>query len=329
MPLPAQVGSPANKILFIVGVQRSGTTLLRNILHAHPDVVVMYDCAFYKILAGKYKGIACADLNIDEFIRDLYAVKRFNYQRISPEELKLHLEDECKCEDYAQAIRCVAGSFREQTKPAASIVGIKNPNGIYHLPFIFENWPDAKVIHIIRDARGIYSSEKKKNLERGGYHSGKYLWTVSSQYQQMTRVFNAYKNDPRVLNIYYERLVSNFEEGAQEICSWLGIDLSDEILNYDRIGRQGQYVPAEEMWQHDLAFRRPSPERLRAYEHELSRSEIESMVLLQNENLSRFGYPIQPGASLFRNLPFILGGYLHFSFNRLKKYMRKRLQRII
>ena len=44
-----------DNIVFIGGCQRSGTTLMRNILNQHPLVKIAYENAFYKLLFKKYR----------------------------------------------------------------------------------------------------------------------------------------------------------------------------------------------------------------------------------------------------------------------------------
>ena len=54
-----------------MGVQRSGTTLLRNLMIKHPDICIPYENGFYKVLQKKYnKGLN--NQNSEQFLIDLF-----------------------------------------------------------------------------------------------------------------------------------------------------------------------------------------------------------------------------------------------------------------
>ena len=124
--------------LFIIGCQRSGTTLLRTILHSHPDISIGYECAYYKLLSDKYYNHLSVTKNLNAFLDDLYRVKRFNLWNLDRELLYSTLEKISDNVSYPQVVLFIAELYRERHKPNASLVGFKNPNGIFHVPFIFE-----------------------------------------------------------------------------------------------------------------------------------------------------------------------------------------------
>lgn len=62
-----------NNLFFIVGVGRSGTTLIRLMLNSHPDVAIPYETHFITNYIGqldKYGSLSVAD-NLDRLIGDL------------------------------------------------------------------------------------------------------------------------------------------------------------------------------------------------------------------------------------------------------------------
>lgn len=66
-----------DNIIFIGGIQKSGKTLMRNILNKHPFVKIGYENAFYKLLFKKYSD-GLKNKDISQFLDDLINTKSFN-----------------------------------------------------------------------------------------------------------------------------------------------------------------------------------------------------------------------------------------------------------
>ena len=73
--------STCSNPFFILGNPRSGTTLLRLMLDAHPKMTVPPECGFIVWFYDKYKSWSDSDkstLNIQMFIEDLQTAKKIS-----------------------------------------------------------------------------------------------------------------------------------------------------------------------------------------------------------------------------------------------------------
>ncbi|PQB04230.1 sulfotransferase family protein [Aureitalea marina] len=274
-------------IIFIGGIQRSGTTFLRGLLNNHKDVLILYECAFYKLLYNKYSNGIEKD-SIGQFLDDLYNIRRFRLLGIDRQILKEKLRQHGGLVPYPKSIRLVLDIYREQNKPEAKVVGLKNPNALFHLKFIHELFPEASFLNMIRDPRGVLGSLKKKRTKRGSYDRREAIWMV---YKRFRDVVNIHKNKQLIpiQHILYRDLVSNPESTIREICKFIGIIWSPDLLNSNK--SEVLNIPENERWQHGLALEKPNTDRISAYKDELDQAEIAITEYLLKDELDYFGMP--------------------------------------
>lgn len=141
VPLVATASGP----LFVVGVWRSGTSLLYTLLNQHPQVALMYESDL-PLLAPMF---ALRRSRQDwaerwEFWNSGLSRHRLDPIRFGPQsDVKGALE--CACREYAQ-------------KKNASIWGCKSPNYFDSLSQLAKDFPDARFIVIWRDPADICRS---------------------------------------------------------------------------------------------------------------------------------------------------------------------------
>ncbi|WP_170329135.1 sulfotransferase family protein [Ruegeria arenilitoris] len=278
--------------IFITGVQRSGTTLLRTVICAHPEIWISYECAFYRVLGEKYlDGIPRG--RQDEFVNDIFAVKRFDYWRIPRENVRKILAD---CDEDPIPFLWVIGRLAEENlevhKPQACHFGFKNPHGIYHVDYIWRLFPEARVINIIRDPRGILSSEKNRKTEPGEEMSASAIWTVRTRFKKMHEAHTAHVDDPRYLALSYSDLIQNFEETVRKTLDFLEVPFDAKIFDYDANARETSLVPDGDMHLHALTLRKPDPTRLHAYRKTLTAREqaaLETLLIRRMDSLLGVG----------------------------------------
>jgi hypothetical protein len=291
-PLPPD--SPT--ILFIVGVERSGTTLLRTVLHAHPRIWVGYECGFHRRLFDRHAdGIDCAQ-GLEAFLNDLFAVTRFKHWGLSRDRIADALLSAGQdVLPYRDAIYRIAQAVRDANRPEGTWVGFKYPNDIYHIDFLFGLFPQARVVHIIRDPRAVMASEKAKRIKLGRYDRTETIFAVARRYRHMAQERARWRGDNRYLEVSYENLIGDFSNSMTKLLAALGLDLAPEVLEYHRLAREFRFTPESDLWQHPLTLAPPDLSRLTAYRDELDRHERAGIELLCRRDLHEIhGVEIEP-----------------------------------
>jgi hypothetical protein len=241
-------------------------------------------------MAARYgSGIIARDA--ETFLDDLLAVRRFDLWNLERGELRAAIfgpDTSTKTENvpYAEALRRIAVCYQQKEKPWATRFGFKNPNGIYHIDFILELFPEARILHMIRDPRGVLSSEKKKLTKEGRYKSKDMIWTVARRHRKMVQIAEAYEPDPRYLAIYYHELVTDFESTLEKVLDFLNLKFENEVRDYHLVAREGDFTPQKELWQHGKSLERPDPTRVDMFLTELSLRELSTIEMLCGHTLT-------------------------------------------
>src|SRR5690554_1611570 len=93
-----------NKPIFILGNQRSGTSLLRLMLHSHPEICIPPESHFFLWLENKYGN--WNDAYLEKFLDDLYKATKFETWNLERTELRNYLRG-FSIENYAHLISLI------------------------------------------------------------------------------------------------------------------------------------------------------------------------------------------------------------------------------
>lgn len=219
----------------IVGVGRSGTTLLMSMLNAHPSVAMPPEIQFItQHIVPRSKA------SLAEAVNRLKSDHRFLRLGLGIDEVTSAFHDEVEFSMAKLYIEILRAYLK---KHPAAIIGDKAPKNIEYLPTIHRIIPTAKVIHIIRDPRDVYLSRKKAAWSSSRpdiLHFLAYEAQIQLGRIEGDRLFNHH-----YLEIHYEKLLANPKEELHRICLLLGIEFSREMLNFSESARQ--IVSQEEM----------------------------------------------------------------------------------
>lgn len=195
---------------FLVGAERSGTTLLRLMVDSHPEITCIENLD-YVINAVEANGSfpSLTDYAVRLETETVYSTSGFS--------LDMSLPD----------LAAVANDFVAQRKVAAgkSSVAVMAHDG---LDAILRIWPNAKFIHIVRDPRGVALSAKAFEWGTAVYF-GIARW--ADLMDEWDRVTAAMEPD-RVMEIRFEDLVTDHETVLASVCGFLGHSYTDEMLSY-------------------------------------------------------------------------------------------------
>ncbi|HXD70167.1 MAG TPA: sulfotransferase [Gaiellales bacterium] len=209
---------PARAPIFLVGSERSGSTLLRLMLDHHPriafapeiDFVVEHvsDTGEFPAMPGYLDWIATvrgADYAVDPRLDYLSLVHDFLDQK--------------------QA----AGGGKEH-------VGATVHRCFERLRFL---WPDARYIHLLRDPRDVARSVVQKGWAGNLYQAAEF-WIAAERSWDALR---PHLEPGRSIEVRYEELVGAPERELARLCGFIGVDYSEAMLAYPQDARQ--YPPPD------------------------------------------------------------------------------------
>jgi glycosyltransferase involved in cell wall biosynthesis len=287
---------PSSSPIFLLGAERSGTTLLRLMLTAHPDICIPPESIFFVALESKYGAVGNLIPHLPEFLNDLYDNKfhRFREWNVDPQLLLNNLTSHQHL-SYTQAVETVYQTYRQQFDPTASIWGDKNPFHIYQLGKIRRYFPGVRAILIVRDFRACYSSVKKlaaKEQETGEVWPGiKTINGLTHQWNQVVKIIDKYHQKwEQFYLVYYEDLVREPAAQLAKICQWLGVDFQDSMLEFYQKNAEKGLIPPNQIAWHPNTFKPVDVSGVNAWQDELSFSELETIELMNWKNLSKLGY---------------------------------------
>lgn len=216
--------------LFIVGMPRSGTKLLRGILNEHALISVpLNETNFFPWLHlnwDKPEELSNYE-NFKKFYSTIVQFPYFIYRS------KTYGNISCKtwfegCEDYSVGKIFETLIRHDANAPFGSdiIWGDKSPSYINHIKLLYSNYPNAKLIHIVRDVRDYCLSINKawnKNIFRAAQR-----WN-----DDVMQILKDTKITPKnsYIQVKYEDLLDNAENEVLKILNFLNLRFEKNILS--------------------------------------------------------------------------------------------------
>lgn len=224
-PLSA-MGAHLPPMPMIVGSPRSGTTLLRFMLDAHPALAIPPETGFLN-LGPKLRGRG--NTLRDEFFQALIGY---------PEPFPAWPDFEIAEEDFWRALTqivpfTISEGYRAFYRLYAARFdkprwGDKTPLYCLDLETIREVLPEARFIHIIRDGRDAALS-----LRRMWFSPGKGIEAQAAYWRKcVLAARQAGVGRPDYLEVRYEALILNPRETLDRVCAHVGLSFDDAMLSY-------------------------------------------------------------------------------------------------
>lgn len=216
---------------FLVGAHRSGTTLLRLMLDHHPEISVPGEFDFLtEIMTDREARPA-----VSEYLQQLSLHRGF----------------------VARALDCdLQDSYESLVKSFVMQLWTRHPGKVFiavvHTGFqeLARIWPESKFIHIMRDPRDVAASAVKLGWA-GNVYSGVNRWiTAETAWDELSKTVPAVNR----CEIHFERMISDLPKTLQQLCSFLNVSYSEEMLNYHLNTTYGPPDPAlTNQWQRKLS----------------------------------------------------------------------------
>lgn len=292
--------------VFIVGDARSGTTLAYLMLTACPEFARYRAETHLLDVAPVIYGNLASDRKFERFIDEWLASKQFSRSNLTPEQLRLAWSEG------SRRYTAMLGRFMEAVAISQDTPRWieKTPAHVYSLDAIAAEFPDARVLHMIRDPRDVALSRQKLGwVANIGDHRAQ-LVSACLEWAKMIRAARDSRQlfGHRYREFKYEQLIAAPRDTFADMCRFVGVPMAEEALA--ELNRTNSAFTSS-----TAASRQPSatppPPRWRTAIDEDTQRAVDWAV---GETLQELGYPWAfenpgPPPVSFRLLAWTLSAY--------------------
>lgn len=275
---------------FFVGAGRSGTTLVRAIFNAHPDMAVPDESNFVSVLArmrARYEGSEGFAESL--FLNDLFEQRRFRRWRLSKEDVQIAFDLQPPA-DFAEAVRAVFALYARRNGKRR--YGDKTPSYVLHVSLLADLFPESRFIHVIRDGRDVALSMLDVDFGPRSVGGAAQLWKA---HVKAGRDAGDRLGPSRYQEIRYEDLLEDPEAAVASLCRFIDLPFDPDMLRYFE---RSETITSPSAWsRRHLVL--PPTKGLRDWRGQMSRSDVALFDALAGDLLSELGYertPDEPGA---------------------------------
>ncbi|NP_001088427.1 tyrosylprotein sulfotransferase 2 L homeolog precursor [Xenopus laevis] len=256
-------------LIFIGGVPRSGTTLMRVMLDAHPDV-------------------RCGEET--RIIPRILAMRQA-WSKSGSEKMRL---DEAGVTDHVMdsAVQAFILEIIAKHGEPAKLLCNKDPFTLKSSVYLSKLFPSSKFLLMIRDGRASVHSMITRKITIAGFDLNSYRdcltkWNkaVEIMYAQCLEI-----GEQKCLPVYYEQLVLHPKQTMRSIIEFLGIPWNDAVLHHEElIGKPGGVSLSKTEKSTDQVMKPVNLEALSKWVGKLPADIIDDMARIA-PMLSRLGY---------------------------------------
>jgi hypothetical protein len=270
--------TPGGPPLLILGVRRSGTTLLRVMLDRHSQLAVPDESYFIPQLADRH----LRRIDADTFVDDLSRLDTLAEWHVPLDEVRARLRDGMQV---GEALATVYAVYAEKRgKPRW---GDKTPMYMQNLRLLERLFPDALFVHLIRDGRDAALSflSMPRGIVTETWMHPRTAADFACQWR--TEVAGARRLGGRVggryLEVRYEELVDDVEAALQRICTFAGLDFEPGMTDY----AGNVDVSAKP---HQQRLTQPPTKSVRDWRAQMAAGDVEAFEEVAGDLLLELGY---------------------------------------
>ncbi len=286
--------------IFIVGANRSGTTLLRLILNAHPNLAIPEEVVYF--------GSSLAGVPIDRWrdpglSKEAYTsfVMQFLDNNCQPlgdidrdELLDMILEEGPA--DFRRPYQCVLEAWAG--RQGKSRWGEKTPGNLFYADIIHEMFPDARFIHLVRDPRAGVSS-----MLGTSFFPNDVVFNALGRAKFMTEgrvLLERHVPAEQRFLLRYEDIVAAPEPTIRALCDFLGEAFEPAMMDFHEDA--SRFMKKEAATDFNAAATRPISADMRdKWRSKLDTADIAKIQAVCRRPMAEYGYELEPATLAFRD----------------------------
>jgi hypothetical protein len=282
---------------FVVGATRSGTTLLRLMLDAHPEIAIPSETHFIpELISAREKHGASSE----QMLELLTSHRRWGDFTIEADELAARWATLDPLTGPA-AVRAFFELYADKQGNHGARWGDKTPGYVKSMREIQVYLPEARFIHLIRDGRDVALSVLKQTWGPQSIEAAAEKWR--------SRVTRGRSQAPYLgfyMEVKFEDLVLHTERELRRICEFIELPFDERMLGYHETAEQrlqekaralprahGEAQSAEKrLLSHAKTFEPPNPAMIGTWKQRMSPQDRAAYEALAGELLAELGYEI-------------------------------------
>ncbi len=284
---------------FVVGLTRSGTTLLRMMLDAHPQLAIPPETHFVPDLIKA----ARAEEGADGMLLAVTGNRTWGDFGIDTEEMRERLS-RVHSGDGAEAVRAFFEAYaKRQGKPRW---GDKTPAYMLSVQRIGRTLPESRFIHLIRDGRDVALSQSARAINEQpppAQQATRWAKRIRKSRDQASTLKGA-----RYVEARYEDLVRDPEGTLRRICDFIDLPWDAAMLSYheraaERLAEMagelradGSHATQEAGYRidnHAPTTRPPDPSKLDKWKTEMPAEDVAAYESVAGDLLRELGYEVR------------------------------------
>ncbi len=270
--------------VFVAGLERSGTSLLFALLASHPNISMTRRTNFWRYFVDQYGDLA-DDGHLDQCLAKMRQYKRLVVLDIDFDRLR----DEFVAgpRTYARLYSLMQAQVAQRR--GKTRWGDKSLNIEQHADRLLADYPNAEILHIVRDPRDRLASVLTRwKRRRGDVGAGTAAWLWSIRLAE--RHVRRYPSQYRIVR--YETLVADPEAELREICSFIGEDYHEEMTTMIGGGRFHDEGSNSSYGSREQGV--ISTDSIRKYEKVLSPIQVAFIQAVAGAEMARHGFSVEP-----------------------------------
>jgi len=305
------------KAVFVGACARSGTTFLGSMLGTHSACIATPESKFTVDLYRELMSRS-PDLDVGAILAQVKRRQDFKKWGVK---VDFPADSEAvPIAGYPDLIKWLVRVYASQSgKPDYAFWIDHTPSNIVYASLLLDLFPEAKLIHLIRDGRAVAASVMQLEWGPNTPHAAAYWWI--NRVAHGLAVESSFGSD-RVMRVRYEDLVLDPHSTLQGLCDFLQVEYEPNMVT-----GTGFRVPKQIAAIHPYVGTAPNTSRIYAWQNRLTQRQIEIFEAIAGQFLLCFGYELvaSPNARAAQGLELLSLGIQEFFWARIANRFRSRI----